>query len=50
MGSAGNNNPKPGGKMKTKKIIVLAKAKKTEQVANTMACCKTGPIAVNSET
>jgi len=32
--------------MKTKKIVVLAKAKKPEQLANSMACCKTGPAPV----
>jgi hypothetical protein len=35
--------------MKTKKIVVLAKAKKLEQVANSMACCRIGPVPINPE-
>lgn len=35
--------------MKKKKIITLAKPKDLKKVADTMACCKTGPTPINAE-
>jgi len=35
--------------MKKKKIIVLAKPVDIKKIADTMACCKAGPLPVKAE-